>query len=101
METTEQALVQLTERRIEDTLKDKTKKEYEKFRKSECCCCEAGMIGEITYLIVISGINFVFTIVALATLIKKNKYYLLLYTFYCPLDNILDDLGVSNSLLAG
>ena len=101
METTEQALVQVTERRIEDTLKDKTKKEYEKFRKSECCCCGPGMIGEITYLIVISGINFVFTIVALATLIKRNKYYLLLYTFYCPLDNILDDLGVSNSLLAG
>ena len=95
----EQALVQGTERRIEDTLKGNNKKEYESFRRAPCC--GQGMIGEIIYLIVISGINFVFTIVALATLIKKNKYFLVLYTFYCPLDNILDDYGISNSVYEG
>ena len=92
----EQALVQGIERRIEDTLKGDNKKEYESFRLAPCC--GQGMIGEIIFLIIISGINFVFIIVALATLIKKNKYFLVLYTFYCPLDNILNDFGISNSV---
>ena len=98
----EQGLVQATERRIEDTLKEKEKKEYNSFRGS-ICCCGAGMIGLIIYLLIISGINFLFLIIALSSLIKRNAAYLILYTYYCPSNSILDDYlgGVESSLLNG
>ena len=105
METTQQALNQgltkTTERKIEDTLKDKEKKEYQSFIKSKCC--GSGMVGQITYLLIISGINFISVIVAIATSIRKNKGYLILHTLYCPLDSVINDYlgGAASSLLDG
>ena len=96
----EQGIVQATERKMEETLKSNEKKEYQSFLSP--ACCGEGMIGQIIYLLVISGINFVFIIVAIATSIKKNAAYLLLYSLNCPLDNIISDyLGEAASLLAG
>ena len=96
----EQGIVQATERKMEDILKSNEKKEYQSFMSP--ACCGEGMIGQIIYLLVISGINFVFIIVAIATSIKKNAAYLLLYSLNCPLDNIISDyLGEAASLLAG
>ena len=97
----EQGFVQTTERRVEDTLKDKEKKEYLSFMKS--LCCGSGMIGQIVFLLIFSGIDFVFVIAAIATSIRKNAAYLILHTLYCPLDNILNDYlgGAASSLLAG
>ena len=85
----EQGLVLTTERRKEDLLNSNEKKIYELYIQPTCC--GSGINGLIINLIVFSGINFVFIIVALSTLIKKNAYYLILYTLSCPLDNALDD----------
>ena len=98
-----QGFVQTTERRVQDLLKGNDKKDLEKYNRA-ICCCGSGMIGQIIFLIVMSSINFVFTIAALSSLIKKNAYYIILYTLYCPLKNnsILDDyLGTASSLLSG
>ena len=39
-------------------------------------CCEKKIIGLKILFIIIGGINFILSIVALSTLIKKNKYYI-------------------------
>ena len=77
----EQGLVQTTERRIEDTLKDKEKKEYNSFMQP--ICCGAGMIGQIIYLLIISGIDFIFIILAISTSIKRYRAYNTVFTFFC------------------
>ena len=93
----EQGLVQATERRMFDLLKDRAKKSYENYFQTSCC--GSGISGQIIQNLVLSGINFVFTIVALSTLIKKNTYYLALYVLNCSFNNnILDDLGIFSGL---
>ena len=77
-----QEMVPAAQRYFVDILDPKEKKFYDNFIKKGCC--GEGIIGNIIYLIVYLGINFVFIIAALATLINKNAHYVALNIIACP-----------------
>ena len=75
-------LVVATQRNFNDILSNDERKEYNSFNSNQCC--GTGLIGNLIYIIIMSGINFLFVIIALSTLIKKNAHYVALATTICP-----------------
>ena len=62
-------LIIANQRNFNDILTNDEKKMYNSFNSNQCCC--TGLIGNLIYIIVMSGINNIFVILALTTLIKK------------------------------
>jgi len=64
-------------------------------------CCIKGLIRNLIFIMIIAVITFIFVIVALSTLIKKNEHYVALATTICPmtsnpLSEYLGDYYTSN-----
>ena len=78
-------LVVATQRNFNDILSNDERKEYNSFNSNQCC--GTGLIGNLIYIIIMAGINFLFVIIALSTLIKKNAHYIALATTICPMSS--------------
>ena len=60
-------LVVATQRNFNDILSNDERKEYNSFNSNQCC--GTGLIGNLIYIIIMAGINFLFVIISLSAVI--------------------------------
>ena len=93
-----QGLVPATQIKLEDSLQQPGPKKLLQDFQADTCCGN-GIIGQKIYLIIIGGIDLLYTIVSLSTLIGKNANYLLYSTNICASSTLSDALSTYSSLL--